>query len=347
VLFDRATARHAKPRPRKAAKTVVATATGTALALGLDVVGATTASAHDRPFTTMLAELRGCESGGNYGINTGNGYYGAYQFNLSTWRGVGGAGYPHQNPPHVQDEMATRLYEQRGWGPWPSCSRKHGLHATTVTRPSSGHTPVGTTDRAVGQRDGIAVAGWAFDRDAAGGGTAPIEVHAYVDGRGALAMVANQERADVHRVHGTGGHHGFSAVVPAAPGRRHLCLYAVGVGNGGNASLGCRDVDVPEAQSPIGHVDTVRNTEGGVRITGWTLDKDTPAQSTQAHVYVDGRGAANVVADVPRPDVARAYGVPEARGFDVVVPHGSQVCGFAIETTGKAPNTLLACRAPA
>jgi len=295
----------------------------------------------------MLAELRGCESGGNYGINTGNGYFGAYQFNQGTWNSVGGRGRPDQNPPHVQYEMATRLYESRGWSPWPSCSRKHGLHATTVTRPNQGHAPVGSVDVARGARGGISVSGWAFDRDAADGGFAPIEVHAYVDGRGALAMRADQERADVHRVHGTGGHHGFSAVVAAAPGRRHLCLYAVGVGPGGNTSLGCRDIDVPaDAQSPIGHVDEVRNTPEGVRISGWTLDPDTPTQSTQAHVYVDGRGAANVVAEIPRPDVARAYGVPDARGFSTVVPHGSQVCGFAIETTGRAANTLLECRTP-
>jgi hypothetical protein len=160
---------HRHPRTRTAALA----ATGAAALLALDVFGAAPAVAHDRSFPTMLQQLRQCESGGNYGINSGNGYYGAYQFNLQTWRGVGGSGYPHQNPPHVQDEMATRLYESRGWSPWPSCSRKHGLHATTVTRPNQGHKPVGSTDRAVGHRDGIAVAGWAFDRDAEGGGLGP------------------------------------------------------------------------------------------------------------------------------------------------------------------------------
>jgi len=65
--------------------------------------------------------LRQCESGGNYQINTGNGYYGAYQFDLGTWRGVGGSGYPHQASPAEQDLRAQRLYSMRGSAPWPRC----------------------------------------------------------------------------------------------------------------------------------------------------------------------------------------------------------------------------------
>ena len=74
-----------------------------------------------------FAKLRQCESGGNYAINTGNGYYGAYQFDLRTWQGLGYSGRPDQAPPALQDEAAYRLYEQRGWSPWPACSRKLGL----------------------------------------------------------------------------------------------------------------------------------------------------------------------------------------------------------------------------
>ena len=66
-------------------------------------------------------KVRQCESGGNYGINTGNGYYGAYQFAAGTWLGVGGgkyARYAHQAPKFAQDHMAYRLFKQQGWGPW-------------------------------------------------------------------------------------------------------------------------------------------------------------------------------------------------------------------------------------
>lgn len=74
-----------------------------------------------------LAKLRQCESGGRYNLNTGNGYYGAYQFALSTWRRIGYTGYPHQAEAAVQDEAARKLQAVSGWGQWPACSRKIGL----------------------------------------------------------------------------------------------------------------------------------------------------------------------------------------------------------------------------
>jgi hypothetical protein len=75
----------------------------------------------------VWAQLRQCESGGRYDINTGNGYYGAYQFLLSTWNRLGYPGYPHQAPPEVQDEAAQKLQARSGWGQWPACSRRIGV----------------------------------------------------------------------------------------------------------------------------------------------------------------------------------------------------------------------------
>lgn len=74
-----------------------------------------------------LRALRGCESGGNYRANTGNGFYGAYQFDYGTWRGLGYAGVASDAPPWKQDEAVVRLHAQRGWEPWPACSRALGL----------------------------------------------------------------------------------------------------------------------------------------------------------------------------------------------------------------------------
>lgn len=67
-----------------------------------------------------------CESTNTYSINTGNGYYGAYQFDLSTWKSVGGSGYPNDASPAEQDYRALYLYRMRGWEPW-SCGRILGL----------------------------------------------------------------------------------------------------------------------------------------------------------------------------------------------------------------------------
>lgn len=71
--------------------------------------------------------LAQCESGGNWAINTGNGYYGGLQFTLSTWRGVGGSGYPHQASREEQIARGQALQARSGWGQWPACAAKLGL----------------------------------------------------------------------------------------------------------------------------------------------------------------------------------------------------------------------------
>lgn len=68
-----------------------------------------------------LARIRQCESGGNYSTNTGNGFYGAYQFTQGTWESVGGSGSPASASPAEQDRRAQMLYDQRGNQPWPNC----------------------------------------------------------------------------------------------------------------------------------------------------------------------------------------------------------------------------------
>lgn len=98
-----------QPPPPPPQPKAVATAAGTSVAGG------------------VWAELRQCESGGNYQDNTGNGFYGAYQFDQGTWNGLGYPGRPDQGPPAMQDQAAKQLQASRGWEPWPSCSRKLGL----------------------------------------------------------------------------------------------------------------------------------------------------------------------------------------------------------------------------
>jgi LysM repeat protein len=71
--------------------------------------------------------LAACESGGNWSINTGNGYYGGLQFSLRTWQAVGGSGYPHENSREEQIARAEILLARSGWGQWPACSSKLGL----------------------------------------------------------------------------------------------------------------------------------------------------------------------------------------------------------------------------
>jgi resuscitation-promoting factor RpfA len=78
------------------------------------------------PGDDVWAKLRKCEAGGRYDANSGNGYYGAYQFSAGTWRKLGYSGLPHQAPPEVQDEAARKLQTRSGWGQWPACARRIG-----------------------------------------------------------------------------------------------------------------------------------------------------------------------------------------------------------------------------
>ena len=78
--------------------------------------------------STVWDSLAACESGGNWAINTGNGYYGGLQFALSTWRAYGGPGYPHQQSRETQIAVATRLRDATGgYGSWPACAASLGL----------------------------------------------------------------------------------------------------------------------------------------------------------------------------------------------------------------------------
>jgi resuscitation-promoting factor RpfB len=79
------------------------------------------------PSGSVWDKLAQCESGGNWSINTGNGYYGGLQFSLSTWRAYGGSGMPNKASREQQIAIAKKLQADAGWGAWPACSSKLGL----------------------------------------------------------------------------------------------------------------------------------------------------------------------------------------------------------------------------
>lgn len=71
--------------------------------------------------------LAQCESGGNWGINTGNGYSGGLQFSASTWAAHGGTGSAANASREQQIAVAQRVQASQGWGAWPACAAKLGL----------------------------------------------------------------------------------------------------------------------------------------------------------------------------------------------------------------------------
>ena len=87
----------------------------------------TPASSGSAGGNSVWDRLAQCESGGNWSINTGNGFYGGLQFTASTWRAMGGSGLPHQQSRETQIALAKKLQAQAGWGQWPACTAKLGL----------------------------------------------------------------------------------------------------------------------------------------------------------------------------------------------------------------------------
>ena len=101
------------------------------LSAGLLATNPTPVSAWSRwdapPTAENLEALRWCESTNDYNADTGNGYYGAYQFSLETWAWLGYWGYPSEADPETQDQAALDLYDYANWDSWPACSRWLGL----------------------------------------------------------------------------------------------------------------------------------------------------------------------------------------------------------------------------
>ncbi|MBR8640919.1 LysM peptidoglycan-binding domain-containing protein [Streptomyces tuirus] len=100
---------------------------GAALLAPLGLLAATgNAAAADSGVWDRIAQ---CESGGNWHINTGNGYYGGLQFAPSTWRAYGGTAYAataDQASRSQQIAVATKVQRSQGWGAWPVCSARAG-----------------------------------------------------------------------------------------------------------------------------------------------------------------------------------------------------------------------------
>ncbi|MFF7972952.1 transglycosylase family protein [Streptomyces sp. NPDC007905] len=119
----RNTARHDSARKGR----TTAALAGAALLAPLGLLAATgNAAAADNGVWDRIAQ---CESGGNWHINTGNGYYGGLQFSAGTWRAYGGTAYAptaDQASRSAQIAVAGKVQSAQGWGAWPVCSARAG-----------------------------------------------------------------------------------------------------------------------------------------------------------------------------------------------------------------------------
>jgi hypothetical protein len=135
-------------RPRHRVRRTVVGMTALAVTSGGAVLGLATAAGAAE---TVWDRVARCESGGNWSIRTGNGYYGGLQFSYSTWKGFGGQAYAptaDRATKAQQIAIAKKVLRVQGPGAWPVCSRKAGLTVSnglavqtsrTITR-----TPVNT-----------------------------------------------------------------------------------------------------------------------------------------------------------------------------------------------------------
>jgi hypothetical protein len=200
--------------------------------------------------------------------------------------------------------------------------------------------PIGKFEDVRRSPGGVTAAGWALDPDTG----APIAVRLSVGGHDLGASPSAVTRPDVAAAFPTSGaRHGFSALLPLAPGLHDVCAYALDDVGGTGAMLGCLPVSV--ADQPIGAVDGLAPTNGGFTVSGWAIDPDV-AGAVQVDVYLDGTRLASTTADQPRADLAAAY--PDygpAHGWQLAVPAPPgehEVCVYALDDRDE-PSTRLAC----
>jgi len=135
---------HGRHRAPSNTAKVVARSTAGATAFALPLVGITTTPAQAAT-DEQWDNVAHCESGGNWHINTGNGYYGGLQFTQGTWVNYGGTAYASRADLATREEqiaIANKVQHTQGWGAWPVCSRYAGPATASeswTTRPVS-HT---------------------------------------------------------------------------------------------------------------------------------------------------------------------------------------------------------------
>ena len=261
------------------------------------------------------------------------------------WLGLDHAGCP--GPGQANPVMAQQSITLGGCRPtaWPTAPERTRVAASLGVPIVTPGVPVGSLELAAAAGpERVRVAGWAADVDA---GTGPVNVHVYVAGQGYNLGPATGSRPDVAAaLPWAGPGHGFDRTLPGVPPGTHgLCAYAIGVGPGGNALLGCRTVTV--ADDLQGNLELARwaTAPGAVRVGGWALDLQTTSP-TDVHVYVGAQGFNLGPATLTRPDLA-GFGVGTAHGFDRVlrgIPAGThRACAYVIDT-GGGPASLAACR---
>ena len=204
-------------------------------------------------------------------------------------------------------------------------------------------SPLGQVDWVAAGPSRLSLSGWALDPDS----SSPIIIQLYIDGGLAAMAWANGDRPDIGSAFpAVGSAHGYSLTVAATPGPHSFCLYAVNVGPGASAILGCRTVTVLSSD-PFGQIDSAGGGPSTVTARGWAIDPDVSGPII-VQAYVDGVFAAMGWANLGRPDVAAVYpSAGPAHGYQLTAattPGAHTLCLYAVNT-GPGTSIGLGCRA--
>ena len=247
-----------------------------------------------------------------------------------------GASYPGSGSNHgfdVRFKATPGAHEVCAYGISVGAGGNPKMACRSVTVASS---PYGNVEVAAIQEGELHVSGWAIDPHT----NDPIRIHVYLDGNGLDSFAADLPRPDVEARHHRGANHGFDQRYRIPVGTHEVKVFAIDVGPGGrNTRLLTRTVSF--GSNPFGRIDSVESAGAGrLRVRGWAMDPNTTAP-IRVHLYVDGAGAASLLADDGRSDLS-AFGNGLGHGFDEVIDGGSSsvVTAFAINN-GAGSNTKI------
>ncbi|HEX6356128.1 transglycosylase family protein [Actinophytocola sp.] len=128
-------------KPSNAVRRTIARVVVAGVAVGAPVALSPAFASADPVNWDAIAE---CESGGNWSINTGNGYYGGLQFSLSTWQANGGSGNPANASRAEQIRVANNVLQSQGIGAWPVCGKRAGASGGGSSAPAPAKAPAKT-----------------------------------------------------------------------------------------------------------------------------------------------------------------------------------------------------------
>ena len=177
---------------------------------------------------------------------------------------------------------------------WPSGSAcKQVTHTYSkfwgVIRPnfsSVANNPIGQADSAGGGALTVSGAGWAFDADDL---SAALEIHVYLDSTFVGKTIANLSRDDVNKAYGCGPNHGYGFEIKVGKefvGRHVLNIYAINVGGGANVLLRSLEVNIADANNPVGQADSIGGGIYSVGSSGWAFDPDDTSAALEIQAYL-------------------------------------------------------------